>query len=456
MEQRGDRSGEVAGLIADHLELAGEQEEALRHLRRAGEAAAGKYANQEAIDYFTRALALVPSEDLETHCELLLAREQVLDLQANRDAQRQDLEALETLAKRIGVPEKQMEVNVRWANYLYKSRDYQAAAAMAERVVVQADAAGNSYFAARGQLSWGRALIWMSQYEIAREHLKLALNGFRATGDLRQEGKTLRSLGMYASSLYDLHAWQEFSQQALSIASQIGDRSAEAEAINHLGVIFNKLGAYPTARKYLSQYLAIAQEIGSKNQERMALLNLGNVATTLKEYSIAQDYHERSLVISQATGNILGEGRAITRLGDALAGQEKWDDSAQVYLQAMELFEQFGAEWGIALSRSGLARVVLAQGDVEEALTFVEAILDYLEEGKGLGELQSPSELHLVCVQVLQAAGDPRAREVLERGFTELQERAEKITDEALRLSFLENVPWNRELVKLWEEQQQN
>jgi hypothetical protein len=57
---------------------------------------------------------------------------------------------------------------------------------------------------------------------------------------------------------------------------------------------------------------------------------------------------------------------------------------------------------------------------------------------------------------VLDAAGDPRAREVLEKGYAELQERAEKITDEALRRSFLENVPWNRELVKLWEEQQGN
>jgi predicted ATPase len=88
MEQRGDRSGEVAGLIADHLELAGEQEEALRHLRWAGEAAAGKYANDEAVDYFTRALVLAPEEDLETRCELLLAREEVLNLQAKREVQR--------------------------------------------------------------------------------------------------------------------------------------------------------------------------------------------------------------------------------------------------------------------------------------------------------------------------------------------------------------------------------
>ena len=54
---------------------------------------------------------------------------------------------------------------------------------------------------------------------------------------------------------------------------------------------------------------------------------------------------------------------------------------------------------------------------------------------------------------MLGVAGDPRTREVLEKGYAELQERAEKITDEALRRSFLENVPYNRELVKLWGEQ---
>jgi hypothetical protein len=55
---------------------------------------------------------------------------------------------------------------------------------------------------------------------------------------------------------------------------------------------------------------------------------------------------------------------------------------------------------------------------------------------------------------VLGAAGDPRAREVLEIAYLQLQERAAKIEEEALRRSFLENVPWNREIVKLWEKQQ--
>jgi predicted ATPase len=453
MEQRGERSGEVIGLIADHLELAGEQEEALRHLRWAGEAAAGKYANQEAIDYFTRALALVPEEGMETRFELLLAREEVLDLQAKRELQRQDIEELKSVAKETGSAEKQMEVTMRWSKFHFITQDYQSEAEAAERVVAQAEAAGNLHFAARGQLGWGRALIWQFQYKIAREHLELALDGFRATGDRREEGVTLRMLGAVAIGQREFQAWQEYTQQALSIARQTGDRSAEAEAINHLGNIANRQGDYSSAQRFFNKYLVLAREIGSRHQERMALGNLGSVAIALKDYTSARNYNDQSLVIAQTIGDLEGEAGALKVLGDILADQEHFDTAAQDYLQALELYRGIGAEWGITETRTGLARVRQAQGDMEGALNHVNVILAYLEGGKGLGYGRGPTESYLVCTQVLDAAGDSRAREVLEKGYAELQERANKITDEALRRSFLENVPWNRNLVKLWEEQ---
>jgi predicted ATPase len=454
MEQRGDRSGEVVGLIADHLELAGEQKEALHHLRWAGEAAAEKYANDEAVDYYSRALALVPNEDLETRFELLLAREEILDLQAKREAERQDLESLESLAKEMDSAEKQMEVGERWSRFLWFVNDSQAAAAMAKQVVVQAEAAGNLYYTARGQLRWGRALTFQGQYEIARQHLDQALDGFQTIGDQRMAGYTLRSLGLIAGDLFDLDDWQDFSQQALSIARQTGNRTDEAEAINHLGSIFTKLGDYSTARRYLSQYLAITQEIGSRNQEIMALENLGEVSCTIKDYPSAQVYYEQSLAIVQATGNIGLEGNVLNGLGETLAGLERWNAAIQAFSQANKLHKEFGLENGIAFSRAGLARATLVQGDVVQSLSYVEKILDYMDGGEGFGQGKGFTYLYLGCAQVLGAAGDPRAREVLEIAYIQLQERADKIEDEALRHSFLENVPWNREIVRLWGEQQ--
>jgi len=54
--------------------------------------------------------------------------------------------------------------------------------------------------------------------------------------------------------------------------------------------------------------------------------------------------------------------------------------------------------------------------------------------------------------RVLAACGEEaRARRVLEEAYTLLMERANKIGDEALRRSFLENVPAHREVMRAWE-----
>jgi hypothetical protein len=79
----------------------------------------------------------------------------------------------------------------------------------------------------------------------------------------------------------------------------------------------------------------------------------------------------------------------------------------------------------------------------------VEQVLQHLESHNLLGT-EEPVSLYLTCYQVLTASGDPRAAGILEAGYQFLQERADLIGDEALRRSFLEKVPMNRELNKLW------
>jgi class 3 adenylate cyclase len=59
VENAGDREGEFYGLIADHLLRAGQTEQAVRYLDQAGREAAGRYANDEAVAFFRRALKLL-------------------------------------------------------------------------------------------------------------------------------------------------------------------------------------------------------------------------------------------------------------------------------------------------------------------------------------------------------------------------------------------------------------
>lgn len=62
LEQAGDRVGEVTGLIADHLALAGRAPEAVDYLLAAGDRARGLYAHREAIHAYERALTLLKEQ----------------------------------------------------------------------------------------------------------------------------------------------------------------------------------------------------------------------------------------------------------------------------------------------------------------------------------------------------------------------------------------------------------
>jgi hypothetical protein len=59
---------------------------------------------------------------------------------------------------------------------------------------------------------------------------------------------------------------------------------------------------------------------------------------------------------------------------------------------------------------------------------------------------------YLTCYQVLQFNHDPRAPGVLEQAYQKLISTAASISDETSRRSYLENVPWHRQIRSLYEQ----
>jgi class 3 adenylate cyclase len=90
-------------------------EQAITYLRLAGEQAAASYENEAAVDYFSRALALIPEAERERRFDLLRAREEVYSLRGARQAQEVDVAALEELANQLHVPARQSTAALRQA-----------------------------------------------------------------------------------------------------------------------------------------------------------------------------------------------------------------------------------------------------------------------------------------------------------------------------------------------------
>ena len=82
-------------------------------------------------------------------------------------------------------------------------------------------------------------------------------------------------------------------------------------------------------------------------------------------------------------------------------------------------------------------------------MALTEEILTYLSQ-HSLNGTEDPTRIYLTCYHILMAASDPRASQVLAAGHANLQERAAKISDDAMRHSLLDNIPSHQELLALY------
>jgi hypothetical protein len=108
----------------------------------------------------------------------------------------------------------------------------------------------------------------------------------------------------------------------------------------------------------------------------------------------------------------------------------------EAYRQALAIRQELDQPNLAMEVHAGLARVLLAQGDVAAAQAQVDVILSNLESGTLAGALE-PLRVYLTCVQVLDAAQDPRATEIKQYAREQLGEQAISIKDRKLRESFL-------------------
>ena len=134
-------------------------------------------------------------------------------------------------------------------------------------------------------------------------------------------------------------------------------------------------------------------------------------------------------------------------LGQAHQTRQSLPEAADAYRQALALRRELGQPHLVTEPLAGLARVCLIQGNPIEAQALVEEILGHLESHT-LEGTEEPIRVYLTCYRVLTVNQDSRARELLDKAHTLLQERAGKIGDEEMRRSYLENVCAHYEIVQ--------
>jgi tetratricopeptide (TPR) repeat protein len=479
-------------LIAYHYAQADVRDKAVIYLRQAGEQAAGHFANDDAVDYLSRALELLDKVDQapewirEQRYALLLGREAVYALLGQREEQAADIVALTRLAGEAEDDGWRAEVALRQASYYEATSEFAIARKAARQAAGWAEGAceprqrvkaliaearalwrQGKLEEARQQLEDGLALArqhgdrageatslhhmgtvfyFLGDHQAARDRLERALSIRRELGDRPGAAISLSNLVGIYYALGDLTGAKASSEQALAIHRTIGDRRGEAHALTNLASIELNLGNVRAARRGSEQARMLYRAIGDRGGEALSASNLGLILHAMGDGEAARRSCQEALAIRREVGDRRGEGHTLTYLAMTLEGLGELEDASGAYEQALRLRRDIGQEGYAIDDVAGLARVALKEGRLQEALAYVEEALEWIE-GHDVESIEYPARVYLAAVDVLTAAGEKeRAEEVLRAAYALMQERAARISDEGTRRAYLENVPPHREI----------
>ncbi|HLF90663.1 MAG TPA: tetratricopeptide repeat protein, partial [Anaerolineales bacterium] len=478
-----------------HYNQAQDEEKERYYAKLAGDQAAARFANKEAISYYSRALELTPATETEFRYQLLIAREKVHQLLGERQPQADDLKALAELVQTLGDPHKQAEVSLHWANYWESINDYSAANLAVQQAIEFAnqkapDGPDAANLVAQSHLIWGRSLTALSDYAAAREHHERALEIFRSVGNENEAANALQYLGTvftyqanynlalkhYRETLYlyrkmgnrqgeahvlnnlgtiaanqgNLAEEKNYYELALRIRQEIGDRNGEADTLNNLGLTARSLGDFMLARDYYRQALEIYFEVQDRFGEQVILHNLGEAFYYLKMYPEALASYRQALFIGREIGDRDGEALTLQHIGNVLRDTGNLVQAEQHYQQALALHRELGQFQYKAEELAGLADVAFVRENVPQALKYVREIMLILSRNPSLEGSEEPLRVYLTCYHVLNAAGDLQANQILQNAYQLLTSRKERILDTEMRRKFIENNPWHMEVLTLW------
>jgi adenylate cyclase len=451
-QQAGDDIERYLDLLAYHYERSENLTKKREYLRRAGEAAAARYANDAAVDYLSRALDVTPIGDLAERWALLWARVRVLHLMGARTAEVQDLDALESLAEAFNDDMRRAEVGIQHARYAEAIAMYSEGAAIAARALKLAQAAGATATAAAAGQALGAALLRHGRFEQADVELAQAFVLAEQASLAEVAAECLSGRGVNAWARGDYQLAHDLEIQAYERYRAIGHRRGQGTAFGNLGEHARMYGDYASARTYYEQSIPILDDIGDRRYACMCHGNLALVANMQGAYAAARASAEQGLRLAREAGERFGEGSLMGVFGEALLGLGQLTEAVAAYQSAVDTLRELGLPHMATEPLAGLARVALTEGNPAQALMYVEEILAYVNSGGTLHGTNEPLRVYLTCYHVLQAIRDSRAAGVLETAYATLQEQASKIGDEALRRSFLENVPYHHNIVAAWAE----
>lgn len=379
-----ERPDELAPVLGAHFREAGENARALPYLRRAGEAAAARYANREALAFFSDALDSAAHPPAASDLVALhRARGQIYERIGEFELARADLETALELAPTGG------DVRGEWQalmdlGFLWFARDYSRAGAYLERALALARERGDPLLVAYSLNRVGNWYLNNEEPERALSDHREALALFEQLHEARGIADTTDLLAMTFVLGGDLTQAADYYTRSIELATALGDKPGIITALATLTLCSPSPQTHTLAPAEPDLTAAIARarralpltrEIGWRAGETYVLWNLAFALGAQGDYAAAFSTARQALAIAREIDHPQWQVSAQTCLGELFSELRAYPQARTELENAFARAQETHSLHWIRASGGFLASTCIAQGDLDRAAAILALAL---------------------------------------------------------------------------------
>ncbi|MGQ9595152.1 MAG: tetratricopeptide repeat protein [Anaerolineae bacterium] len=378
------RLEEQVEVLAYHFSEGRLATKAIPYLLEAGGRAAARFANEEAVRFYTRALEF---------------------LREGGDGAEYRARAHSGLGDVLGFV----------GQYEAAVQEYLAALALEEEKVRPAASrriADLKRRIARTYLRQGNqeeALRWLQQ---ALRELDLDPGAAMAV----ERARVYNDLGWLHFRRGEMQEALAWTTRCLSIVEGTDHYGELAAAYNRLVGMCFRLGDWEQARDYAERGLRLRQRMGDTYGLALSYTNLGGLAMFMGDWDQAIAHNQRSLELKERLGDVPGQRSSCSNLGLIYLLKGAFAEAERYLLRALDLARETREHWGVAQTLANLARLDLARGQWRQALDRLAEATRLAEEA---GAAEQQAELAWLRAEALLGLG--RAEEALDQAQRAVQ-----------------------------------
>ncbi|MBN1180465.1 MAG: tetratricopeptide repeat protein [Anaerolineae bacterium] len=385
-------------VLALHYDRARVREKALHYMLQAGQRAMDRFANREAIEYYSRALQL--SQHLSGY-----------------EAERWNAAiGLGQVEQHIG------EYDEAIACYRAALDDWAGATFEAKAQVMLKM---GQVWDKRGNLE--EAEGWQRQALFQLDRVEAAVPELRA--------QVYSEIGWLTLRRGDLNKAQEWLEKGLALVQGTEHYRVLSSILNRLGGVHFYRGDYTHAATCVEQSLDVRQRQGDLVGYARSLNNLAQLKWASGDWDGALENYELAVERLEQIGEIEGLAQATTNLGVLYTDRGEWSKAEENLKRSFDIFQRVAYPYELAQTHMNLGRLYLLQGRWDASQHHLTtAIPMYAEAGAranvnlidaryllgrlyvAQGQLDAAEEQAGLCYELLENATGPDEKESIEWG----------------------------------------